>query len=368
MNFLPSGKHLQLAEYLQLTAIILTTRCVLARPLKGARQPTVRSPAQGRASTKEDHSMRSISLLSAGSRSLLGASALLALASFSSGCSDSHSVALDYADGGDDGGTGQPDGSTGSDAGDGDGDSGATRDAGGDSAVPVTDSGLDASADDAGGDSGGGGDGDDAGNPVLDDAGLPTSGPEPVFSYAFETRIPVELDFGSGTRTLTEGYGTFTGSRFGEYFLRSATGNTVTLTLEYLPMHTSMTIYFTLAAIDGLGGGNGAASSDRFKVEVDGNEVFSQTFANGTNSASQSYVPAPGVTMQRNQALGFNATITDSAYDFYKEPDFRNLPHTSADAVITFSMEGTGTPAIDDESWAIDNIWITVSGLPKTQP
>jgi hypothetical protein len=41
-------------------------------------------------------------------------------------------------------------------------------------------------------------------------------------------------------------------------------------------------------------------------------------------------------------------------------PDLQNLPHTAASAVLVFTLEGGGVQSVDDESWAIDNIRVTV--------
>ena len=61
--------------------------------------------------------------------------------------------------------------------------------------------------------------------------------------------------------------------------------------------------------------------------------------------------------------LGFGGPggfYRDSAYDFGLDPTLQNLPHAAASAVLVFTLEGEGVQSIDDESWAIDNIRVTV--------
>jgi hypothetical protein len=61
--------------------------------------------------------------------------------------------------------------------------------------------------------------------------------------------------------------------------------------------------------------------------------------------------------------LGFGGPggfYTDSAYDFGKDPRFDDLSHGASTAVLVFTLEGQGVQTLDDESWAIDNLRITV--------
>ncbi|MFN0197152.1 MAG: PEP-CTERM sorting domain-containing protein, partial [Planctomycetaceae bacterium] len=50
----------------------------------------------------------------------------------------------------------------------------------------------------------------------------------------------------------------------------------------------------------------------------------------------------------------------DSAYDFGADPVFQNLAHSNSTAIFTFLMETNTTPALDDESWAMDNFSVFV--------
>lgn len=154
------------------------------------------------------------------------------------------------------------------------------------------------------------------------------------------------------------------GNQFGGNFLRSPTGNVVTISLTGLPSHSAISIDFLFAAIDSLDGtGANPPLGDFFRVTLDGTEIFRESFANATAGQDQSYVPAPGVLLARRWDLGFSGPgnyYTDSAYNMYNEPRFHNIPHSASSVVITFLVEGPGIQPLDDESWAMDNLRITV--------
>jgi len=154
------------------------------------------------------------------------------------------------------------------------------------------------------------------------------------------------------------------GNQFGGNFLRSPTGNVVTITLTGLPSHSALDIDFLFAAIDSLDGtGSNPPLGDFFRVTIDGTEIFRESFANATAGQDQSYVPAPGVLLSRRWDLGFSGPgnyYTDSAYNMYNEPRFHSIPHSASSVVITFLVEGPGIQPLDDESWAMDNLRITV--------
>ncbi|MFT3928398.1 MAG: hypothetical protein QM778_38070 [Myxococcales bacterium] len=242
------------------------------------------------------------------------------------------------------------------------GDAPDPMDAGLDADVGATDASLDGGTDASGNDA------------QTNDAGDAAAEQVAVLSLDFEgNTLPSELDPGDGLLTPTQLYASVghPGNTFGAQFLRSATGNVVTLTLTNLPPHTSLSIYFLFAAIDSLDGIGSPPSDDYFRVTLDGANVFREFFANALESQVQSYdtpPPPDGVVLVRRMDLGFSGPgsyYTDSAYDFSLEPRFQDWPHTASSAVITFTLEGTGNQALDDESWAIDNLRVTVGDTPR---
>jgi hypothetical protein len=191
-----------------------------------------------------------------------------------------------------------------------------------------------------------------------------------VFLDNFDAALPAQVDAGSALLTGVQGFGGLgpAGNTFSGKFLRSATGNLVSLTLTGLPTHSTISVAFLFAAIDSLDGTGSFPSGDYFRVTLDGQQIFRESFANATPSQFQSYVPAPGVELARHADLGFSGPgsfYTDSAYDFGAEPAFANLAHTASSATFTFQIEGQGIQDLNDESWAMDNLRVSVSAVPE---
>ncbi|MDP2901945.1 MAG: PEP-CTERM sorting domain-containing protein [Methylovulum sp.] len=193
------------------------------------------------------------------------------------------------------------------------------------------------------------------------------SSPVTVFSTDFNGALPTEISPGTAFLTGVQGYAGLgpTGNQFGGNFLRSATGNVVTLTLNNLPTHDTISLAFLFAAIDSLDGtGASFPIGDFFKIVFDGQALFSESFANAVPSQTQSYVPPAGVELARHVNLGFSGPgsfYTDSAYNFGADPDFANFAHTNTSAVINFFISGPGNQSLADESWAMDNLRVSVN-------
>lgn len=188
-----------------------------------------------------------------------------------------------------------------------------------------------------------------------------------VFSNNFDGTIPSQINPGVATLTDVQGYAGFgpVGYQFGGNFLRSPTGNTITLTLTGLPPHSGLNLDFLFAAIDSLDGTGTYPEGDFLNVALDGTSFFRQSFANATAAQDQSYVPPPSVQLARRIDLGFSGPgsyYTDSAYNLSADPVFHNLPHTASTAIFTFIIEGPGIQDLNDESWAMDNLRVSVLG------
>lgn len=188
-----------------------------------------------------------------------------------------------------------------------------------------------------------------------------------VFETGFEAGMPASISPGSALVTGVQGYAGLgpAGNEFGGSFLRSATGNIVTLTLTDLPPHDAVSLGFLFAAIDSLDGTGTFPQGDFFRVTVDGNEVFRESFANALPSQIQSYVPPAGGELARRVNLGFTqgSFHFDSAYDMNLEPAFIDVPHSASSLTVTFQIEGPGIQDINDESWGIDQLRITVRAV-----
>ena len=190
--------------------------------------------------------------------------------------------------------------------------------------------------------------------------------PVTVFSTNFDGALPTELTPGTATLTGVQGYAGLgpAGNKFGGNFLRSATGNVVTLNLSGLPAHDTISLAFLFAAIDSLDGAGTFPAGDFFKIVFDGVTLFSESFANATSSQIQSYVPPAGVELARRVDLGFTGPggfHTDSAYNLGADPLFANFAHTGLTAKIEFFIFGEGNQSLGDESWAMDNLSVSVT-------
>jgi len=188
-----------------------------------------------------------------------------------------------------------------------------------------------------------------------------------VYSNNFDTVISPQIVAGTAALTGVQGFAGLgpVGNTFGGQFLRSETGNVITLSLAALPAHTSLDVDFLFAAIDSLDGTGTFPSGDFFRVTLDGTTIFRESFANATAGQIQSYVPPPGVELARRVDLGFvgpGSFYTDSAYYLGADPVFQNIAHTASTATITFQIEGGGIQSLDDESWAMDNLQVRVGG------
>jgi hypothetical protein len=202
-----------------------------------------------------------------------------------------------------------------------------------------------------------------------------SSAPVTVFSSDFNGSLPVEITPGSAFLTGVQGYAGYgpSGNQFGGNFLRSETGNVVSLKLNNLPTHDTISLSFLFAAIDSLDGTGTFPAGDFFKIVFDGNTLFSESFANALPEQIQSYVPPLGVELARHVDLGFTGPtsgpyFTDSAYNFGADPRFANFAHTATTAKIDFYIYGLGNQSLDDESWAMDNLNVSVTTLAVPEP
>lgn len=198
-----------------------------------------------------------------------------------------------------------------------------------------------------------------------------------AFSTDFNAGSPPEFS-GITTNAAVQGYsglGTGTNTFAGSFLHNESIPPQVTkLTLTGLSSHSSIDIKFLLAIIDSWDGiGCITLGGDTFNVKVDGNLIFSKVFENsgpgcpGGTSGIQSYVPPPGVQLAHKQNLGFHVSpippYGDSAYNMGLDPTFQNIPHTANTLTIEWFASGDNWQGGTDESWAIENVEIDLSGV-----
>lgn len=193
-----------------------------------------------------------------------------------------------------------------------------------------------------------------------------------VFSSDFDgPALPAQIGAGVAAREGVQGYAGLgpSGNQFGGSFLRSPTGNTVTLTLNGLAAHERLSLGFLFAAIDSLDGTGNFPSGDFLNISLDGVSIFRESFANALAGQVQSYIAPVGVELARRVDLGFGGPggfYTDSAYNLGADPRFQQLAHSGSTAVISFLIEGEGIQPLADESWAMDNLQVSIgSAVPE---
>jgi len=188
-----------------------------------------------------------------------------------------------------------------------------------------------------------------------------------VFGTDFESGIPPEITAPGCTLDGVQGYnglGT-PGNQFGGVFLHytSVPLHNTTLTLHNLPPHDTVSLSFLLGIIDSWDG------TELFKVSVDGVELFSRWFEIATGDNSDYLAPTGGL-LSSGAELGFSLGswyARDRAYDMSVEPAFMSIPHTADSLMVVWYLGAVSGSAAQnwqggaDESWAIDNVRVTVA-------
>ena len=158
-----------------------------------------------------------------------------------------------------------------------------------------------------------------------------------------------------------------------EFQSTGTAGAYTTLTLTNLPTHDSISLGFLLGTIDSWDGIDGASgvTGDYFNVRVDGQEVFEASFAQLSGSAANAYQAQPGGELSTGSNLFGLAFSSDGAYDMNFETALSNIAHTASTLVIDFYADGPGWQGEqslnigEDESWAIDNLQVSVNAVPE---
>jgi hypothetical protein len=187
-----------------------------------------------------------------------------------------------------------------------------------------------------------------------------------VFSTDFEAGLPAEM---SAPRSLVQGVQGFaglgpSGNQFGGNFLRytSVPLYDTSVTLTGLPVHDHLSLAFLAGFIDSWDG------AELFKVTIDGTEVFSHWFQLALGDASDYMAPVGGL-LSSGVNLGFSNGsyyYRDRAYNMGVDPIFA-VAHTASTVTIVWKMGAISGPAANqwqggnDESWAIDNVRVSVS-------
>lgn len=220
---------------------------------------------------------------------------------------------------------------------------------------------------------------------IIFAAGVAKAASVTVYSNDFEGAPTVAAGVtaaisGAGGTESSQGYSAF---GFGSTFYRNASlgdpATSTTFTLSGLQAHTSISVGFLLAVIDSWDG-TGNCGPDVFNVKLDGISIFSSDFGNVRNNACgphpQTYGTSNALLFPGPTNLDFDASSTsvgfsgwnDAAYDMALESLFQNIAHAGNTATFEVFASGGGWQGGDDESWAVDNVQVTLNGVTGTVP
>jgi hypothetical protein len=144
-------------------------------------------------------------------------------------------------------------------------------------------------------------------------------------------------------------------------FLGQFGNQTVGLTLNNLPLHRKVTVYFDLFIIQSW---DGNASSiygpDIWDLSVSSGQTLLHTTFRNTDGGMQAYPGSyPGGNFPPRTGTAENNTL---GYSLFGDAVYKlsyTFPHTSSSLLLDFS--GSGLQELADESWGLDNIEVRVA-------
>ncbi len=209
-----------------------------------------------------------------------------------------------------------------------------------------------------------------------------------VYSNDFQGAVGSEwtTTAASGIHTTSAPNPDYGGSRL---FLGEYGNDTLTLSLNNLPVHDALTVSFSLYLIRSWDGNDTTVVNgdplgpDHWKLGLGNTTLFDQTFSNG-NPAGQSYSPNPGATSCNP---GYNASYPAGTYNpmtgaaecyslgyVFNDPNLGkqsmdsvynlNLTTLNSDSSVVLNFSGYGLQGLADESWGLDNVQVSVVPIP----
>ncbi|MGA2863269.1 MAG: FG-GAP-like repeat-containing protein [Verrucomicrobiota bacterium] len=130
------------------------------------------------------------------------------------------------------------------------------------------------------------------------------------------------------------------------------------VTLTNLVPGQAYTVGFDLYLIDSW---DGNGDGDYFNVNINGTQLFHQTFSNYNGNPPNSPQSYPGQPDEGRANFGFNPSWVDAIY--------RNveIPFIASNAIVQVSFGGQGLEDMNNESWGLDNVGVRLtSGLTNT--
>lgn len=183
---------------------------------------------------------------------------------------------------------------------------------------------------------------------VTDLAGNTMSQGSSQLQYSTDFESGVDGNWSSTAGIRTSDYGISTN------FVGQYDNQTVSLVLDNLPVHTSVTVVWDLLIIDSWDGNSGGVGPDYWGMNVvghDQNPVFEETFSN-LNLNNQSY---DGLPDTNGHFPGTNGSWLDSIYESITE----TFDHT--DDTLQIDFYGRNLQFVGDEGWGIDDVKVFVT-------
>lgn len=188
-------------------------------------------------------------------------------------------------------------------------------------------------------------------------------------SLAAQATVVYSNDFdspattGAGvTATLSGGFDTATIGGFNAtYGNIRRSGDTVSLTLSNLPVHSHLSLTYLLAFLDSWDSRNGGCCSpDNLELRIDGNLVHSYTYNNAQGTIKDI---GGGTLLYEYVQFDSNVFSSDTVVDTDGDSDLF-FPHTASSITFTWRAVGAGWQGDPDEAFGLDNIMVEVDGVP----
>lgn len=157
----------------------------------------------------------------------------------------------------------------------------------------------------------------------------------------------------------------------GRSFLGQFAGDdSVSLILNNLPTHNSVTLSFDLFAIQSWDGTDSDFGPDIWQVGIDGGPMLlSTTFSNsGDDGHMQSY---PGNYSDGTEFDAYSGAseINTLGYEYYGDSVYKfNFTFDHIGSSLKVNFAGIGLQDVDDESWGLDNVKVTVESFNIPEP
>jgi len=181
-----------------------------------------------------------------------------------------------------------------------------------------------------------------------------------IYSNDFETFVGSEWSNTSTDITPTDSRA-FLGQFAGD--------DAVSLSLNNLAGHNSVTVSFDLYVIQSWDGVGPDYGPDVWRLSVDGGPVLlNTTFSNTNGEHLQSY-PGSYPGGGEYDAYTGASEINTLGYEFYGDSVYRmSFTFNHVDNLLKLNFAGIGLQDVSDESWGLDNISVAANGAAIPEP